>query len=158
MQINTTKKIIPCYDCLRWLCFNFWSKGSGKGASLKSRYPYDYTVVRFYLPWQWADSSLQLLIQPWICTPGTHYSLVDRGCVEYEICPSVLHVTSTGNQTPDLLILSPTPYPPDHMLCYLIILYHIVITISQYLLVGLLAICLFILLYLFFFTIIWNYI
>ena len=63
-----------------------------------------------------AYSSLQLSIQPWICAPGTHYGWVDRGSVEYEVCPTLLHVASTGKRTPDLLILSPMPYPLGHML------------------------------------------
>ena len=70
---------------------------------------------RLNLPWQWAHSHLQLLIHPWICTPGTHYGWVDRGSVEYEVCLTLLHMASTGNQTPDLLILSPMPYPLGHM-------------------------------------------
>ena len=52
--------------------------------------------------------SLQLLIQPWICAPGTHNCWVDQGSVEYEVFPTLLHTTSTGNWTPDILILSPT--------------------------------------------------
>ena len=45
-----------------------------------------------------------------------------RGSVEYEVCLTLLHITSTGNRTPDLdfLILSPTPYPLDHVLPLLI--------------------------------------
>ena len=42
-------------------------EGKGKGICLASRYPCDYTFFRLYLPWQWAHSSLQLLIQTWIC-------------------------------------------------------------------------------------------
>ena len=60
---------------------------------------------------------MQLLIQPWICAPGTHYGLVDRSSVEYEVYPTLLHMTRSGNQTPDLLILSQIPYPLGHMLC-----------------------------------------
>ena len=71
---------------------------------------------RLYLPWQWAHSSLQLLIQLWFCAPGTHYGLVDRGSVEYKVCPTLVHMASTGNQTSDLLILSPTPNPLGNML------------------------------------------
>ena len=54
---------------------------------------------------------MQLLFQPWICAPGTHYGWVDRGSVDYEVCPTLVHMAS-----PDLLILSPTPYPLDHVL------------------------------------------
>ena len=84
-------------------------KGKGKGICLESKYPCDYTIhmfFRIYLPWQWAHSSLQLVIQPWICAPGTHHSWVDWGSVEYEICLTLLHMVSTRNRTPDLLILS----------------------------------------------------
>ena len=70
---------------------------------------------RLYLPWLWAHSSLQLLIQPWICALGTHYGWVDRGSEEYEVCPTLLHMASTGNRTPDIPILSPTPYPLGHI-------------------------------------------
>ena len=52
----------------------------------------------------------------WIYAPGTHYGWVYRGSVEYEVCPTLLHMASLGNQTPDLLVLSPMPYPLGHML------------------------------------------
>ena len=69
-----------------------------------------------HFPWQGGrQCSLQLLIQPWICAPGTHYGWVDRGSVEY-VCPTLLHMASTENRTPGLLILSPTPYPLSHMI------------------------------------------
>ena len=58
------------------------------------------------LPWQCTHSSLQLLIQPSICTPSTHYGWVDPGNMEYEVCQTLLHMASTWNWTPDLLILS----------------------------------------------------
>ena len=77
------------------------------------------THVQQTLPFPWqggCQCSLQLLIQPWICAPGTHYSWVDRSSVEYEVYPTLLHMASTGNRTPDLLILSPTPYLLGHML------------------------------------------
>ena len=60
--------------------------------------------------------SLQLLIQPLICAPGTHYGWVDRGSVEYEAYPTLLHMASTGNWTPGFLILRLAPYPLGHML------------------------------------------
>ena len=73
---------------------------------------------RLYLSlWQGGlQCSLQLLIQPWICAPGTHYGWVDWGIVEYKVCPTLLHMANTGNWTTDLLILSPTPYTLCHML------------------------------------------
>ena len=76
------------------------------------------TQVQQTLPFPWPGGhqcSLQLLIQPWIGAPGTHYSWMDRGSVEYE-CPTLLHMASNGNRTPEHLILSPTPYPLCHML------------------------------------------
>ena len=75
-----------------------------------------HVFFRLHLPLAvGAYGSLQLLIQPWICAPGTHYGWVDRGSVEYEVCLTLLHMASTGNRTPDLLILSPMPYPLGHM-------------------------------------------
>ena len=77
------------------------------------------THVQQTLPFPWQGErhcSLQLLIQPWICAPGTQYGWVDRGSVEYEVCPTLLHMANIGNRTPDLLILSPTPYPLGHVL------------------------------------------
>ena len=62
-----------------------------------------------------AHSSLQLLIQTWICAPGTHCGLVDWGIMEYEVCPTPLHMASTGNRTSDLMIWSPTPNPIGHI-------------------------------------------
>ena len=89
-----------------------YHKGKGKGICLESRYPRYTCSSDFTFPLAvGAYGSLQLSIQPWICAPGTHYGWVDRGSVEYEVCPTLLHMASTGNRTPDLLILSPTPYP-----------------------------------------------
>ena len=55
-------------------------------------------------PWESGyQCSLQLLIQPWICAPGTHYGWVDHGKVEYEVCSTHLHMPALGsNPTPDL--------------------------------------------------------
>ena len=58
------------------------------------------THVQQTLPFPWqggCQCSLQLLIQPWICAPGTYYGWVDRGSVEYEVYPTLLHMASTGN-------------------------------------------------------------
>ena len=71
------------------------------------------------LPFPWRGErqcSLQLLFQPWICAPDTHYGWVDQCSVKYEAYQTVLHMANTGNQTPDLLILNPTPYPLGHRL------------------------------------------
>ena len=64
-------------------------------------------MVQQTLPFLWQDGcqcSLQLWILPWICAPRIHW--VDQGRVVYEICPTLLHMASTGNRTPDLLILT----------------------------------------------------
>ena len=61
------------------------------------------THIQQTLPFPWQGGrqcSLQLLIQPWICAPGTHYGWVDRGSVEYEVCPTLLHMASTENRNP----------------------------------------------------------
>ena len=42
--------------------------------------------------------------------------------MEYEVCLTLLHIASTGNQTPDLLILSPyLPYPLGHVLLIILL-------------------------------------
>ena len=79
------------------------------------------THVQQTLPFPWRGGrqcNLQLLIRSWICAPGrpTHYGWVDRGSVEYKVCPTLLHMARSGNRTPDLLILSPVPCPRGHML------------------------------------------
>ena len=47
---------------------------------------------------------------------GTHYCRVDRGNMEWDICLTLLHISSSGNWTPDLVIFNPTPCPLGHML------------------------------------------
>ena len=70
-----------------------------------------------HFTWQGGrQCSLKLLLCPWIYAPGTHYGWVDRGKVGYEVCPTLLDMASSGNRTPDHLVLSPTPYPLSHML------------------------------------------
>ena len=68
-----------------------------------------HMFFRLYLSWQWAHSSLQLLIQPWICAQGTHYGWVDQGNVEYKVYPTLLHMASTGNQTREVQTWVPCP-------------------------------------------------
>ena len=66
------------------------------------------THVQQTLPFPWQGGrqcSLQLLTQLWICASATHYGWVDPSGVEYEVGLTLLHMTSTGNRTPDLLIL-----------------------------------------------------
>ena len=51
---------------------------------------------------------------------SVHQVPVMAGCtqrsVEYKVCLTLLHMTSAWNQTPDLLILNPTPYLVSHVL------------------------------------------
>ena len=89
-------------------------KVSGKGIWVQTSI-WRHMFFRLHLPWQRAYSVLQLLIHPWICAPGTQYGWMDGGRVEYEVCLAILHMASTENRTPDLLILNP-PYPLGHML------------------------------------------
>ena len=49
------------------------------------------------------------------CPPGTQHCWVDRA-IEWEVCPTLLHMTNDENRTPGLFILSPMPYPLGHML------------------------------------------
>ena len=114
MQMYTTLCKCICTMCM------ISSKGKGKGICLESRYPRYTCSSDFTFPLAVGTyGSLQLSIQPWICAPGTHYGWVDRGSVVYKVCPTLLHMASTGNRTLDLLILSPTPYPLGHMLMHM---------------------------------------
>ena len=84
------------------------------------------THVQQTLPFPWQGGrqcSLQLLIQPWLCEPGTHYGWVNQGSVEYKVCPTLVHMASTGNRNPDLLILSPMPCPLGHMILHFFTLF-----------------------------------
>ena len=65
--------------------------------------------------------SVQVLIQPWVCALNAHYGWVDQSSVEYKVFPTILHMTSAGNLTPDLLILRPTPIlsPTPCHLCHM---------------------------------------
>ena len=47
---------------------------------------------------------------------GTHHCWVSRGSMEWKVCLTLLRMTSSGNQTQALLILSPMPYLLSHML------------------------------------------
>ena len=43
------------------------------------------------LPFPWhgrSQNRLQLLIQPWVCAPRTHYNWIDWGSEEYKVCPT----------------------------------------------------------------------
>ena len=41
---------------------------------------------------------------------------MDRGIVECNVCSTFPHMTSGGNKSSDFMILSPMPYPVQHML------------------------------------------
>ena len=56
-----------------------------------------HLFFRLYLPPGRGRLRQPATIDPWICAPGTHYGWVDRGSVEYEVCPTLLHMASTGN-------------------------------------------------------------
>ena len=58
-----------------------------------------------------AYCSLQLLIQQVPITTGW-----PEAAWNWEVCPTLLHMTNSGNQAPDLLILSAMPYPLGHTL------------------------------------------
>ena len=82
------------------------------------------THVQQTLPFPWQGGhqcSLQLLIQPWTSAPGTHYGWVDRGSMEYEVYPTLLHMASTGNPRPSDLesnALSTGPHAPAYLLIF----------------------------------------
>ena len=42
------------------------------------------------------------------CPPGTCHCSVDKGSMEWEVCPTLLHMTHSRNCIPDLLILTLT--------------------------------------------------
>ena len=110
------------------------TKGKGKGSCLKSRLHDNACSTDFTFPLaRWEPMQPATIDQTLDLCTGTHYGWVDRGSVEYDVCPTLevsgkhriphclgppsrlLHMASTGNRTPDLLILSPMPYPLDHM-------------------------------------------
>ena len=50
------------------------------------------------------------------CKPGSQYDWVSQGSEKYEVSPTLKNMISTGNQTPDLLTLSPEPYALSNVL------------------------------------------
>ena len=77
------------------------------------------SLIRSHLLWgQFSAFSTANAIHnsPIFVPPGTHHCWVGKGSMEWEVCLTLLHLTSGGNQTPDILILNPTPYPLFHML------------------------------------------
>ena len=77
------------------------------------------SLIRSYLLWGNYVHFLQLMpftIFQFFVPSGIHHCWVGRGTMEWEVCPTLLHMTTSGNWTPDLLILHPAPYPLDHML------------------------------------------
>ena len=90
-----------------------------KGMCLESKYPCDYTCSLDFTSLL-VHSSLQLLIFGSGHQVPITAGWVNRGIVEYKVCLTLLHMASTGNRTPDLLILSPMPYPLGHTLSQLL--------------------------------------
>ena len=92
-------------------------KGKGKGICLEVRYIHVTTHVLQTVPPLAVDIQQPATIDPTLdlCTRYP-LRLVNQGSMEYEVCPTLLHMSNAGNQTPDLLILSPAPYPLGHML------------------------------------------
>ena len=90
---------------------------NGKGICLKSRYPCDYTCSSDFTS---PGSGRTTTCNYWSNLTSVHQVPITAGWTEEvwstKFAPTLLHITSTGNQTPDLLILSPTPYPLGHML------------------------------------------
>ena len=95
-----------------------WSERYKKYLFVEFRHPWLYMFSRRCLsPGQvGVKADLQLLIQPWIFAPGTHYGWVDRGSVENtKFDQHFRYMTSTVNQTPDLVILSQMHCPLGHV-------------------------------------------
>ena len=96
--------------------FGVQHKMQYKGICLESRYPRYTCSSDFTFPLAvGACGSLQLDPTLDLCT---RYPLRLDGPRQCGIpsFPTLLHMASTGNRTPDLLILSPTSYPLGHML------------------------------------------
>ena len=51
--------------------------------------------MAFTSPAMGVYSNLQVLMQAWICAPGTHHGLVAQGSIEHY--PTLLHMTSSEN-------------------------------------------------------------
>ena len=126
-----------------WVCMSEWERGERERERSNYKccceYPeyewmwYAYEFSRLHNLHPWCRSSL-LYVSSLVgefstfsaanaihnssifVPPGTHHCWVDRSSMKWEVCLTLLHMTSSGNLTPDLLILSPTPYPLGHML------------------------------------------
>ena len=64
---------------------------------------------RLITPRRGTDTKAQpaLLIQPWICAPGTYHCWVDRGSMDSKFTQGFEHMTgAAGIETPDLRISS----------------------------------------------------
>ena len=71
-----------------------------------------------YLPWHEAITRTHshIIIQLWICAPGTHRCWVARGNVGFRNLPKVSTHDHLGNRTPDLSLSSRPPYQLGHEL------------------------------------------
>ena len=95
-----------------------YAKGKGKGICLESRYPCDYTCSSYFTS---PGSGHTAACNCWSNLISVHQVPIIVGWTassECKVCLTLLHMASTGNRTPDLVILSPTPNPLGHMLTY----------------------------------------
>ena len=79
---------------------------------------HEFSRLYNFHPWHLNSfffSSYSQSLQCSILVPqGTHHCWVDS--INWEVCLTLLHMTTSGNRTPGLWILSPMPYPLGHML------------------------------------------
>ena len=62
----------------------------------------ELSLIRSHLPWgEFSAFSAANDIHnfPFFVPPGTHYHWMDRGSIEWEVFPTLLHMTSSGNRT-----------------------------------------------------------
>ena len=90
-------------------------------------YPCEFSRLHNLHPWYWnallyglissgENSAYFLQLMPFTILPFLfHQAAITAGSMEWEVCPTLLHMTSSGNRTLDLLILSPTHF----CLCYI---------------------------------------
>ena len=87
---------------------------------LSPSYPREFSKLHSSYPWYWNSllyglisyeenfvHFLQLMPFTIFVPPGTYHCLVGRWRKKREVYPKLLHMTSSGNRTIDLLILSP---------------------------------------------------
>ena len=98
---------------------SFQCKGKGKGSCLESMPNNNECSTDFIFPLaRWAPMKPTAIgpVLDLLRAPGTIMAWwTAHDSMEFEIYPTLLHMASTGNQTLDIMILSPTPYPLGHM-------------------------------------------